>query len=133
MFGAANGLITITRGAVPLALFGSVGYGRTIGRIARAALLVTAVAPVVVAFVAEWTSDAVALGVAAACAAIALRLLHADSSLIFASGGNAPGARASASRARRASSFMRTISASTESNFSSGRIQPMNATSIGAP
>ena len=72
MFGAANGLITIARGAVPLALFGSVGYGRTIGRIARAALLVTAVAPVVVAFVAEWASDAVALGVAAACATIAL-------------------------------------------------------------
>jgi hypothetical protein len=72
MFGAANGLITITRGAVPLALFGSVGYGRTIGRIARAALIVTAVAPVVVAFVAEQTSDATALGVAAACAMIAL-------------------------------------------------------------
>ena len=72
MFGAANGLITITRGAVPLALFGSVGYGRTIGRIARAALIVTAVAPVVVAFVAEHTSDAIALGVAAACATIAL-------------------------------------------------------------
>ena len=71
MFGAANGLITIARGAVPLALFGSVGYGRTIGRIARAALLVTAVAPVVVAFVAEGASDAVALGVAAACATIA--------------------------------------------------------------
>ena len=72
MFGAANGLITITRGAVPLALFGSVGYGRTIGRIARAALIVTAVAPVVVAFVAEQTSDAIALGVAAAAPTIAL-------------------------------------------------------------
>jgi hypothetical protein len=72
MFGAANGLITIARGAVPLALFGSIGYGRTIGRIARAALLVTAVAPVAVAFVAEWASDAVALGVAAGCAAAAL-------------------------------------------------------------
>jgi MFS family permease len=72
MFGAANGLITITRGAVPLALFGSAGYGRTIGRIARAALLVTAVAPVVVAFVAERTSDAAALAVAACCAVLAL-------------------------------------------------------------
>ena len=71
MFGAANGLITIARGAVPLALFGSIGYGRTIGRIARAALLVTAIAPVAVAFVAEWASDAVALGVAAACAMVA--------------------------------------------------------------
>ena len=57
MFGVANGLITIARGAVPLALFGAVGYGRTIGRIARPALLVTAVAPVVVAFVAERASD----------------------------------------------------------------------------
>ena len=28
MFGGANGLITITRGAVPLALFGASGYGR---------------------------------------------------------------------------------------------------------
>jgi hypothetical protein len=72
MFGAANGLITITRGAVPLALFGSAGYGRTIGRIARAALLVTAIAPVVVAFVAERTSDAAALAVAACCAVLAL-------------------------------------------------------------
>ncbi len=31
MFGAANGLITITRGALPLALFGADGYGRTDG------------------------------------------------------------------------------------------------------
>ena len=38
----------------------------------RPALIVTAVAPVVVAFVAERASDAIALGVAAACAAIAL-------------------------------------------------------------
>ena len=34
MFGAANGLVTIARGAVPLALFGADGYGRLIGRIA---------------------------------------------------------------------------------------------------
>ena len=34
MFGAANGLITIARGAVPLALFGAAGYGALIGRIA---------------------------------------------------------------------------------------------------
>ena len=34
MFGVANGLITIARGAVPLALFGAAGYGRMVGRIA---------------------------------------------------------------------------------------------------
>ncbi len=34
MFGGANGLVTITRGAVPLALFGASGYGRLMGRLA---------------------------------------------------------------------------------------------------
>lgn len=72
MFGAANGLMTIARGAVPLALFGAVGYGRTIGRIARAALIVTAGAPVVTAFVTERSSDAIALAVAAAFATTSL-------------------------------------------------------------
>ena len=72
MFGAANGLITIARGAVPLALFGSVGYGRTIGRIARPALVVTSIAPVVVAFVAERYSDPVALASVAAFGVVSL-------------------------------------------------------------
>ena len=31
MFGTANGLVTITRGTVPLALFGAAGYGALIG------------------------------------------------------------------------------------------------------
>jgi hypothetical protein len=72
MFGLANGLCTIARGAVPLALFGPVGYGRIIGRIARPSLVITAVAPVVTAFVAERASDPVALGVAAAFAVVSL-------------------------------------------------------------
>jgi MFS family permease len=38
MFGGANGLVTITRGAVPLALFGASGYGRLIGRLAAHAI-----------------------------------------------------------------------------------------------
>ena len=72
MFGVANGLITIARGAVPLALFGPIGYGRIIGRIARPALVITAVAPVVIAAVAERASDPVALAVAAGFAVLAL-------------------------------------------------------------
>lgn len=72
MFGVANGLVTIGRGAVPLALFGPAGYGRLIGRIARPALVITAIAPVVIAFVAERASDPVALAVAAAFAAVSL-------------------------------------------------------------
>ena len=71
MFGVANGLITIARGAVPLALFGAAGYGGIIGRIAGPALIITAVAPLVIAFVAERASDPAALGVATAFAALA--------------------------------------------------------------
>src|SRR5204863_8771577 len=72
MFGAANGLVTIARGAVPLALFGPVGYGRIVGRIARPSLIITALAPLVVAYVAERASDPVALAVVAAFAVVAL-------------------------------------------------------------
>jgi MFS family permease len=70
MFGVANGLCTIARGAVPLALFGATGYGRIIGRIAGPSLIITAIAPVVVAFIAERISDPAALAVAAAFAAV---------------------------------------------------------------
>jgi MFS family permease len=70
LFGLANGLCTIARGAVPLALFGPVGYGRIIGRIAAPALIVTSIAPLVVAFVAERVSDGYALGAAAAFAVL---------------------------------------------------------------
>ena len=72
MFGGANGLITITRGAVPLALFGASGYGRVIGRLAAPFLLMQAAAPVVMAFVVQSLSDRAALGLAALFAAIAL-------------------------------------------------------------
>jgi MFS family permease len=72
MFGAANGLVTIARGAVPLALFGAAGYGALIGRIARPSMLMQAAAPLALAFVAERSSDPVALACAAAFAIVAL-------------------------------------------------------------
>jgi MFS family permease len=72
MFGGANGLITITRGAVPLALFGASGYGRLMGRLAGPFLLVQAAAPVVMAFVVDRASDQAALALAACFAAAAL-------------------------------------------------------------
>ena len=72
MFGAANGLITIARGAVPLALFGAAGYGALIGRIAGPSLLMQAAAPLALAFVAERTSDPAALACAAAFTLVAL-------------------------------------------------------------
>jgi MFS family permease len=72
MFGGANGLVTITRGAVPLMLFGASGYGRLMGRLAGPFLLVQSAAPLVMAFVVERGSDAAALALAAGFAALAL-------------------------------------------------------------
>ncbi len=72
MFGGANGLVTITRGAVPLTLFGASGYGRLIGRLAGPFLLVQAAAPLVMAFVVDRASDGVALALAAAFVAMSL-------------------------------------------------------------
>jgi len=72
MFGGANGLITITRGAVPLALFGASGYGRLMGRLAGPFLLVQAAAPFIMAFMIELTSDLGALTLAAGFASVAL-------------------------------------------------------------
>jgi hypothetical protein len=72
MFGAANGLVTITRGALPLALFGAEGYGRLMGRIGGFWLVMQSAAPLVMAFVAERASDATALALAAGFAVVAL-------------------------------------------------------------
>jgi MFS family permease len=72
MFGGANGLVTITRGAVPLALFGASGYGRLMGRLAGPFLLVQAAAPLVMAFVVDRATDPAALALAAGFAATAL-------------------------------------------------------------
>ena len=72
MYGMANGLMTIARGTVPLALFGASGYGRLMGRIGGPFLIVQAVAPVCLSYVAERASDRAALAVVAAFAAAAL-------------------------------------------------------------
>jgi hypothetical protein len=72
MFGAANGLITIARGTVPLALFGALGYGHVVGQIAAPSLVMQSVAPLVLAFVAEHVSDPAALAVAAGLTILAL-------------------------------------------------------------
>jgi MFS family permease len=72
-FGAANGVMTIARGALPLLMYGAVGYGRVIGRIARPALFVQALAPFVVASAVERFSDRTVLemGIVGALMALA--------------------------------------------------------------
>ena len=72
MFGMSNGLITIARGTVPLALFGPVGFGRLVGRLAGPALVMQSIAPVTLAVVIEWDSDRSALALLAMFAAAAL-------------------------------------------------------------
>jgi MFS family permease len=50
-FGAANGLITIVRGALPLSLFGPQGYGQILGILATPYLLINALAPLAFALI----------------------------------------------------------------------------------
>ncbi|MGB7076415.1 MAG: MFS transporter [Xanthobacteraceae bacterium] len=72
LYGMANGLLTIARGTVPLALFGAAGYGRLVGRIGGPFLVVQALAPVVVTYIADRVSDAGSLAVVAGFAVAAL-------------------------------------------------------------
>jgi hypothetical protein len=71
LFGVANGLVTIARGAVPLALFGARGYGHIMGRIGGACLITQAIAPFALAFAAERGSDTTLLAIVAGFALLA--------------------------------------------------------------
>src|SRR5215475_11859468 len=53
LLGASQGVITIVRGAVPLALFGTQGYGTVLGLIATPILLVNAFSPTIFAFLVD--------------------------------------------------------------------------------
>jgi len=70
VMGASQGVITIVRGAVPLALFGATGYGAVLGVLATPILIVNAAAPTLFALIVDawgWkTAEGVLLGAAAA-------------------------------------------------------------------
>lgn len=53
VLGASQGVITIVRGALPLALFGAKGYGEVLGLIATPILLVNAFSPAVFALLVD--------------------------------------------------------------------------------
>jgi hypothetical protein len=62
--GASQGVVTIVRGAVPLALFGPNGYGTVLGILATPILLVNATSPTVFALVIDhwgWATAQIAL------------------------------------------------------------------------
>jgi len=54
LYGACNGLLTITRGTLPLALFDYRVYGTLVGRLLIPGFLLTAVAPVAYSNLIDW-------------------------------------------------------------------------------
>ena len=78
LMGASQGVITIVRGAVPLALFGAQGYGAVLGVIATPVLVVNAAAPTVFAWIVDrwgWEVGRVALLVGCSAAWLAMELM----------------------------------------------------------
>jgi hypothetical protein len=70
LMGASQGVITIVRGALPLALFGSEGYGAILGLLATPVLIVNATSPTLLALIVDawgWTwAQIILIGVSGA-------------------------------------------------------------------
>jgi len=78
LLGAAQGVITIVRGAVPLALFGAEGYGAVLGVIATPILLVNAFSPAIFALLVDqfgWQTSLYALVGCAIATWIAIEIM----------------------------------------------------------
>ena len=78
VMGAAQGVITIVRGAVPLALFGANGYGAVLGVIATPVVVVNATAPTLFALVVDrwgWQTAELVLLTMSAASWIAIELM----------------------------------------------------------
>jgi MFS family permease len=78
LMGAAQGVITIVRGAVPLALFGTNGYGAVLGMLATPILIVNAVSPTIFAMIVErwgWTAGQMALVAASLASFTSIELM----------------------------------------------------------
>lgn len=93
LYGAGNGIITIARGALPLALFGPTGFGRRVGMISLPSRMTGALAPLALGLMVEQIgSSALWISALASISAFfALLLLRADrtTSEPLPSGGNA--------------------------------------------
>ena len=78
VMGASQGVLTIVRGAVPLALFGAKGYGAVLGVIATPVLVVNAASPTVFAWIVDhwgWTIGRLTLLVGCSAAWLAMELM----------------------------------------------------------
>lgn len=95
LLGASQGVITIVRGAVPLALFGVEGYGAVLGLIATPILLVNAFSPALFALIVDqvgWHNGFYVLLACSILTWIAIELMSRwyDSSLRAHHSGGAP-------------------------------------------
>jgi hypothetical protein len=78
LMGASQGVITIVRGAVPLALFGPSGYGTVLGMLATPVLIVNAASPTLFAMIVDrwgWLAGQSALVAASAASCAAMELM----------------------------------------------------------
>ena len=82
LLGASQGVITIVRGAVPLALFGAQGYGAVLGLIATPILLVNAFSPALFALIVDRVGWQIALYALLACSIADLARHRTDVALV---------------------------------------------------
>jgi MFS family permease len=78
LMGASQGVVTIVRGALPLALFGAERYGTVLGILATPILIVNAAAPTLFAMIIDkwgWQIAQLVLIVVSAAAWIAIELM----------------------------------------------------------
>lgn len=78
LMGASQGVITIVRGAVPLALFGATGYGAVLGLLATPILIVNAASPTIFALIVDawgWNTGEIVLLAAAASSWLAMEAM----------------------------------------------------------
>ncbi len=76
LFGLSQGLSSIVRGTIPLALFGRSGYGARLGRISAISVAVKSCAPFVFALLLENIGPAFTFGAAAILALLSLIVLR---------------------------------------------------------
>jgi MFS family permease len=74
LYGAGNGIGSIAKGTVPLALFGPDGYASLMGRLAMPSLLAQALSPSLGAVLIEWSGPRAALGLLAGIACLNIGL-----------------------------------------------------------
>ncbi|MDP4022245.1 MFS transporter [Methylobacterium sp. NEAU 140] len=90
LYGAGNGVLTITRGSLPLALFDPAVYGSLVGLLVAPSLLLSAAAPLALVLVIERFGETAALSL---CTMLALVALAAGIALRLRFGGDSGGRR----------------------------------------